>query len=83
MEKTKISPEKHTKKAIKELLKMIEEKASANIKKALNSGAISEKSEFLKVNHLLAMCLIEDATEGYKIKTPEYRKEAENIKKFI
>ena len=72
-----------TKKRIKELLKMIEEKAISNIDKSLNCGAIAENSEFREENHLLAMALIEDAQFMYRIKTKEYRKEAENLFKFI
>lgn len=80
---TKKTIERYTKARIKELLKMIETRASENIKRALNSGALSEESEFLKDNHLLAMSLIEEAATMYRIKTPEYKKESENLKIFI
>jgi hypothetical protein len=73
----------NTKKRIKELLKMIEEKAISNIDKSLNCGAIAENSEFLEDNYLLASALIEDVQIDYKIKTKEHRKEAENLFKFI
>jgi len=80
---TKKTIEKYTKKRIVELCKFIEENATSKVHKAINSGAIAENSEFLKDNHLLAMALIEDSAKMYKIKTPEYKKESENIKKFI
>jgi hypothetical protein len=80
---TRKTIERYTKKRIKELLKMIEEKANENILSALSSGAIADNSEFLEDNHLLAMCLIEDAAQMYKIRTPEYKKESQNIKLFI
>jgi len=80
---TKKTIVKYTKKRIKEILKMIEEKAIKDIEKSLNSGAISENSDFLKDNHLLAMVLIKNASEQYKIKTKEYKKEESNLLNFI
>ena len=73
----------NTKKEIKRILKMIEDKANYNLDKAINCGALAEDSEFLDANSLLAMALIEDATKDFTIKTPEYRKEADNLKMFI
>jgi len=80
---TKKTIVKYTKKRIKEVLKMIEEKAINDIEKSLNSGVISENSDFLKDNHLLAMALIKNASEQYQIKTKEYKKEESNLMKFI
>lgn len=79
---TKKQAEANAKKEINRLLSYIKEDAFKKITKALNSGAIDENSEFMQDNSLLALAILEDATESYKIKS-SYREEAENIQKFI
>lgn len=74
---------KVTEKRINAIILEIKKDAKDKILKALNSGAISEDSDFLKDNMLLASILIEDSSNNYKIKSKEYREEAENIKRFI
>ena len=80
MKTNKNKVEKFTKKEINRLLKDLKEIANHNINKALNSGLISEESDFLKENSLLALLCIEEATNKYKIKSDKYKKEAENIR---
>ncbi len=74
---------KNTKNEIKQLLKQVEENAIAKIDKALNSGALSEESDFLKLNALLARTLIESEIENCKIHSPDYVKEKKNLLQFI
>ena len=73
----------NTKKQIKLITKKIEQDALAKINRAITCGAISDESEFLSSNELLARALIEEVAEDYKIKTKEFRKEADNLKKFL
>ena len=80
MKTNKNKVEKFTKKEINRLLKVINEIANHNINKALNSGLISEESDFLKENSLLALLCIEEAANKYKIKSDKYKKEAKNIR---
>lgn len=82
-EKLKKQLIKNTKSEIKTLLKQVEENAIGKINKALNSGALSENSDFLKLNALLARTLIESEIENCKISSPDYIKEAKNLKLFI
>lgn len=79
---TKKQIEAHTKKELKTLLSFIEENAIKKIQKALNSGCISENSDFMQKNCLLALTVLEDAAYQFRIKS-DYRPEAENIQKFI
>ena len=80
MKTNKNKVEKFTKKEINRLLKDLKEIANHNINKALNSGLISEESDFLKENSLLALLCIEEAAKNYKLKSDKYKKEAENIR---
>ena len=75
----------NTKKQIKALTKQLEQDAIAKIDKALNSGALSEHSDFLKLdgNQLLARCILENEFENYRINYSDYKKEADNVKFFI
>jgi len=79
---TKKQAESNAKKELKTLLIFIKENAEKKITKALNSGAISEDSDFMQQNCLLALTVLEDATQQFKIKS-DYRPEAENIQRFI
>lgn len=49
--------------------------------KLLNSGAISPESEFLQDNFLLSKLLMTTISEKYTSRM--YKKEVDNIKKFI
>lgn len=75
----------NAKKQIKQLTKQLESDAIAKIDKALNCGALSEHSDFLKLdgNQLLARCILENEFENYKIASAEYKKEANNVRFFI
>ena len=75
----------NTKKQIKVLTKQLEQDAIAKIDKALNSGALSEDSDFLKLdgNQLLARCILENEFENYRINYADYKKEANNVKLFL
>lgn len=56
---TKKAVEIYTKAEIKRLCKIIEKKAINNIHRAINCGALDEKSEFItELNSLLALALI-------------------------
>lgn len=74
---------RYTKQRIKEMLKDIQATAFVKVYKALDSGSIADDSEFLQDNSLLALTVLENATKDYKIKTKDYRKEADNIQRFI
>lgn len=74
---------KNTKQLIKEMVKSIEAEAVNKVDKALKSGAISDDSDFLKDNSLLALTVLEDVFREYKIRTKDYRREADNIQNFI
>ena len=80
---TKKQAELNAKKELNCLIKVIKEQSYKNIKKALNSGGIDEKSEFMEANCLLALTILEDSCKGYRVKSGLYRQEAENIQKFI
>jgi hypothetical protein len=69
---TKKQAEANAKKEINIFLKFIKEDAHGKIKKALNSGAISENSDFMEKNSLLALTVLEVASEPFKIKS-DYR----------
>lgn len=73
----------NTKKHIKELTKQLEQDAIAKIDKALNSGALSEESDFLKDNNLLARCILENEFTNYRISFKDYKKESENLQLFL
>lgn len=75
--------QKHAEKETKILLKEIQRRCFIKIEKALKSGAISEDSEFLQKNSLLSVLVIEDVCQDYKIRYEAYKKEGDNIKKFI
>lgn len=79
---TKKQIEAHTKKELNTFLKLIKENATNKIQKALNSGCISENSDFMQKNCLLALTVLEDAAQQFKIKS-DYRPEADNIQKFL
>jgi hypothetical protein len=83
MDNTKKTALRYSKVRVKQMLKDIEENAFKKLERALNSGAIGSDSEFLKHNSLLALTILEDVCSEYKIKTSEYKKEADNIRKFI
>lgn len=68
---------------IDELCETLKIEAKKKIRSALNSGAISEDSHFRDRNFLLAMCLVEDVSINYTIRTNEYKKESLNIQKMI
>ena len=74
--------EANAKKELNILLQYIKDDAHIKIKRALNSGAISENSDFMQKNSLLAITVLEDSAEQFRIKS-SYRKEADNIIKFI
>lgn len=74
----------HTIKMIKELTKQLEENAIDKIDKALNSGALSEDSEFLKMdNSLLARAILDHEAINIKLQYPAYKKEANNLQLFL
>ena len=75
--------EENTKKRIKSILKVIEADAIGKIRKALNSGALANDSEFFDDNGLLANSILETVFEQYKIKSPEYKKESQNLQLFL
>lgn len=70
---------RYSKLRVSKLLNDIEEKVNENILKAINSGAISNSSEFLDDNNLLPMAFLEEEFKDYKIQTLEYREEAKSI----
>jgi len=74
--------ESNAKKELNIFLQYIKDDAHIKIKRAINSGCISENSDFTKKNSLLALTVLEDAAQEFKIKS-NYRKEADNITKFI
>ncbi len=73
----------NTKKQIRLTCKEIQEKSLDKINKALSCGALDENSDFLEPNSLLARTIIEDVVSEYELKFPPYRKEADNLKKFL
>lgn len=79
---TKKQAEANAKKELNTFLKMIKEISHKKIQKALNSGCISENSDFMQKNCLLALTILEDAAQQFKIKS-DYRPEADNIQRFI
>ena len=74
-----------SKKKVKELLKRIEIKAIENLEKALNSGSISDESDFLKDNYLLPSTVILDSIQvnSIELKDKNYKKESDNIRLFL
>ena len=74
-----------SKKKVKELLKRIEETAIKNLEKALNSGSISEESEFLHDNYLLPSTVILDSIQvnNIELRDKVYKKESDNIRLFL
>lgn len=79
---TKKQAAANAKKELSILLKHIKEDAFNKIEKALKSGCISEDSDFMQQNCLLALTVLEDAAYRFRIKS-DYRPEADNIQKFI
>lgn len=73
----------YTKKRIKLLTKQLEQEALGKLNTAITCGALSEDSDFLKDNSLLARTLVGDAYAHHAIVMPEYRNEANNLRKFL
>jgi hypothetical protein len=73
----------YTIKQIQELTKQLEENAIDKIDRALNSGALSEESDFLKQNTLLARVLLNNECKGLTLQHPAYRKEADNLTIYL
>lgn len=80
---TRKQAEANAKKELNKLLSVIKENSYKSIKKALNSGGISEQSEFMEANCLLALTILEDSCAGFKVKSGAYKQESENIQKFL
>ena len=65
------------------MLAQMREDCIASAKTALNSGSIADNSEFLDRNALLARLVLEHCSHRHKILSVDYRKEADNIRKFL
>ncbi len=69
-------------KRIKALVQMIEEDALKNLDKVLQVDCVKHE-DFLKDNDLLAGVLVLNKAQDFKLATPEYVKESDNINRFI
>jgi hypothetical protein len=73
----------NTKKQIRLISREIELKAISKINKAITCGALSEDSDFLDENTLLARTILEDVMLDHTIKFKGYRDEADNLMMMI
>lgn len=73
----------NTVKEIDKMLARTREDAIASAKTALDSGCIADNSEFLDSNALLARAVLEHCSYRHKILSVNYRKEADNIRRFL
>ena len=79
----KRNAKRHTKSEIRRILKEIEKDAIDKLDKALTCGALSEESEFMNPNQLLAAAMIEIVSVEYQLRSANYRKELANLNCFI